>query len=133
MPSKQGGDYTIDTADYEPDEAKLDEVVRLVQAERRHLSDDDIRDFVLADWPEGVEHLRWLGNAPTREIADWVITGLCGVARGETETFQRGEYVDCDVCGQTVVHPGGIIRLLVCADCAPSQTNEPGVVVAELA
>jgi hypothetical protein len=29
-------------------------------------------DFILADWPEGDEHWRWVISAPIDEILDWV-------------------------------------------------------------
>jgi hypothetical protein len=29
------------------------------------------RDFILADWPEGDEHLRWVISASVEEILDW--------------------------------------------------------------
>lgn len=29
-------------------------------------------DFILADWPEGDEHWRWVIKAPVDEILDWV-------------------------------------------------------------
>lgn len=33
------------------------------------------REFILADWPEGDEHWRWVCDAPTDEILDWVAAG----------------------------------------------------------
>ena len=38
-------------------------------------SEEAIRDYCLADWPEGEEHQRWLDTAPIPEIADWVLAG----------------------------------------------------------
>jgi len=32
-------------------------------------------DFILADWPEGDEHLRWVLKAKVQEILDWVAAG----------------------------------------------------------
>jgi hypothetical protein len=29
-------------------------------------------DFILADWNEGDEHLRWVISATVREILDWI-------------------------------------------------------------
>lgn len=60
--------YTIDSD-------KLAQVVTLVQA-RHPLTAEQVRQFCLDDWPEGDEHQRWLDNASTEEIADWVVAGL---------------------------------------------------------
>ncbi len=32
-------------------------------------------DFILADWPEGDEHWRWVITAPEKDILDWVEAG----------------------------------------------------------
>lgn len=32
------------------------------------------KKFIMADWPEGNEHWRWVINAPIREILDWCET-----------------------------------------------------------
>ena len=32
-------------------------------------------DFILADWPEGDDHWRWVVTAPEQEILDWVEAG----------------------------------------------------------
>ena len=32
-------------------------------------------DFILADWPEGDEHWRWVASAPAVEIVDWAEAG----------------------------------------------------------
>jgi hypothetical protein len=32
-------------------------------------------DFILADWPEGEEHWRWVINASEDEILSWVAAG----------------------------------------------------------
>jgi hypothetical protein len=37
------------------------------------LSED--ADFILADWPEGEEHLRWVVEADESEILEWVEAG----------------------------------------------------------
>jgi len=31
-----------------------------------------LKDTILADWPEGDEHLRWALTAPEADIVDWV-------------------------------------------------------------
>ena len=36
---------------------------------------EDVREFCLADWPEGAEHQRWLDTASIDEIADWCCSG----------------------------------------------------------
>lgn len=33
------------------------------------------KDFILADWPEGDEHLRWVCRAPVKEIIEWAAAG----------------------------------------------------------
>ena len=33
------------------------------------------KEFILADWPEGDEHLRWVIKAPIDEILDWIQAG----------------------------------------------------------
>ena len=33
------------------------------------------RDVILADWPQGDEHWRWVATATEREILDWVEAG----------------------------------------------------------
>lgn len=33
------------------------------------------RDFIMADWPEGDEHWRWVATATEREIIDWAEAG----------------------------------------------------------
>jgi hypothetical protein len=45
-------------------------------AELARLPLDRVREYLLADWPEGAEHQAWLDNAPEREIAAWVRVGL---------------------------------------------------------
>ena len=35
----------------------------------------EVRDYCLADWPEGSEHQNWLNMAPIEEIAIWVSFG----------------------------------------------------------
>ena len=37
--------------------------------------DQEAREFCLADWPEGDEHLIWLIEASDQEIRDWVAAG----------------------------------------------------------
>jgi hypothetical protein len=32
-------------------------------------------EFILADWPEGDDHWRWVIDAPVEEIASWVEAG----------------------------------------------------------
>jgi hypothetical protein len=39
------------------------------------LTIEEVRDFALADWPEGEEHQAWLDTANEREIADWIVAG----------------------------------------------------------
>lgn len=55
------------------DDEKLETVARLVG-----MADDmdAVREYCLADWPEGEAHQRWLDNAPVSEIASWVRSGL---------------------------------------------------------
>ena len=33
------------------------------------------REFIMADWPEGREHWRWVLTAPVREIIEWAEAG----------------------------------------------------------
>ena len=33
------------------------------------------RDVILADWPQGDEHWRWVATAPVRDILSWVEAG----------------------------------------------------------
>lgn len=33
------------------------------------------RDFILADWPEGDDHWRWVATATERDILSWVEAG----------------------------------------------------------
>lgn len=39
-------------------------------------TDEEIKDYVLADWPEGQEHQDWLDRATVQEIGNWVCEGL---------------------------------------------------------
>ncbi len=56
---------------------KLNQVIRnvkndlnITKAEATSL----VNEYVFADWHEGDEHQEWLNEAPTGEIADWVIS-----------------------------------------------------------
>jgi len=31
--------------------------------------------FILADWPEGDDHWRWVATAPMAEVVDWAQAG----------------------------------------------------------
>lgn len=33
---------------------------------------EQVREFCLADWPEGEDHQLWLDTAPADEIAGWI-------------------------------------------------------------
>lgn len=44
--------------------------------ETPELADDE--GFILADWPEGDDHLLWVLNAPLSEIVGWVEAGRDG-------------------------------------------------------
>lgn len=57
------------------DQDKLDEVAALVR-QSSAISDSDVEDYCLADWPEGQEHQDWLDTADASEIANWVLAGL---------------------------------------------------------
>ena len=51
------------------------------QAERRVMRSAALSrhaDYILADWPEGDEHLRWVINATVHEILAWVLAGQDG-------------------------------------------------------
>jgi len=55
------------------DSEKLDEVIRIYNAETDPAASDDvIESTVLADWHEGDEHQDWLNDASAKEIADWL-------------------------------------------------------------
>ncbi|NIQ88799.1 MAG: hypothetical protein GWN93_06825 [Deltaproteobacteria bacterium] len=54
---------------------KIEPETLYFKAESRVCSDerlDSVREFVLADWPEGEEHWAWVIEATTEEILDWV-------------------------------------------------------------
>ena len=59
---------------YTINQNRLAEIVANVQ-QTSPMTEAQVRDFVLADWPEGAEHQDWLDNAPVSEIADWVVAG----------------------------------------------------------
>lgn len=61
------------SAYYEMDDARVKEVTVLVR-DFRCMSEADVAEFCLADWPEGTEHQEWLDTAPVQNIADWIIT-----------------------------------------------------------
>lgn len=50
---------------YERAERRVDRSAQLSQ----------YRAYILADWPEGDKHWRWVITAPVREIVDWVQAG----------------------------------------------------------
>lgn len=60
--------YTIDSE-------KLAAITASVQQRIPRMTEAQVRDFVLADWPEGQLHQDWLDNATVEEIASWVVTG----------------------------------------------------------
>ena len=33
-------------------------------------------DFILADWPEGDDHWKWVATAPVAEVVDWAEAGI---------------------------------------------------------
>ena len=46
------------------------------RARNRVLDDPNLAnhaEFILADWNEGEEHLRWVIDASTDEILDWIV------------------------------------------------------------
>lgn len=53
--------------------AKLGSVIQSVKYYFPNATDEQIKDFILADWHEGQEHQDWLDTATADEIADWVI------------------------------------------------------------
>lgn len=63
------GTFTIDMY-------KMERIVAVVHATRPEVDFEHIRNYVLADWPEGEEHQKWLDTAEDAEIAGWVIEGL---------------------------------------------------------
>ncbi len=73
-PQRRGKERTMTTDHYTIDPTKLTAITASVQASRP-MTEAQVRDFVLADWPEGAEHQQWLDSAPVSEIADWVVTG----------------------------------------------------------
>jgi hypothetical protein len=63
------------------DSSKLKKVVRIISKNTMvKMSDKEIEDFILADWPEGDEHQDWLNESDAEEIASWV--GDCNHGRG---------------------------------------------------
>jgi len=60
--------YTIDSE-------KLAAITASVQQKIPRMTESHVREYCLADWPEGQEHQDWLDSAPVSEIADWVVTG----------------------------------------------------------
>ena len=62
-------------SDFTIDPTKLTAITAIVQTSRPAMTEAQVRDYCLADWPEGQEHQDWLDNAPVSEIADWVIAG----------------------------------------------------------
>jgi hypothetical protein len=50
---------------YERAEARINRSVKLSK----------YRDFILADWPEGDSHLRWVITATAKEIVSWAEAG----------------------------------------------------------
>ena len=50
---------------YEQAQARVRETPELAEHEA----------FILADWCEGADHLRWVVDAPVAEIVDWIEAG----------------------------------------------------------
>ena len=76
-PQRKGKEQPMDrttTEHYTIDPTKLAAIVASVQTSRP-MTEAQVRDYCLADWPEGQEHQDWLDSASVSEIADWVIAG----------------------------------------------------------
>lgn len=48
---------------------------RALSRVRRSPQLSQYEQFIMADWPAGDEHLRWVLTASVREIVDWAIAG----------------------------------------------------------
>ena len=58
------------------DNVDVDAITRIVQASVPAATDDEVRDFIDADWPNADEHQGWLDSATADEVADWVASVL---------------------------------------------------------
>ena len=63
------------TEHYTIDPTKLTAIIASVQTSRPAMTEAQVRDYCLADWPEGQEHQDWLDSATVEEIASWVVDG----------------------------------------------------------
>ena len=60
---------------YSVDSEKLSAITASVQQRIPRMTESHVREYCLADWPEGQEHQAWLDSASVAEIADWVLAG----------------------------------------------------------
>jgi hypothetical protein len=69
MARVQGEHYSIE-------ESKLGAVLFAMPGDIPGIKGEDVTEFILADWPEGEEHQKWIDTAPAHEIAEWVTLGI---------------------------------------------------------
>jgi hypothetical protein len=50
----------------------LASLTKIVQESVPDATEEEIEQFVDADWPNAEEHQEWLDTATVKEIADWV-------------------------------------------------------------
>ena len=80
-------------------------------------------DFILADWPEGNEHLNWLLTATRKEIWDWIpseITAITSAASalGSVKTAKKSATSRTNgKLGGRPIHSSMIIRAKRVATC----------------
>lgn len=61
------------------DQDKLEQVIAAVLDSHYlplEITSADAKDFIMADWSEGDEHIEWLNTASVGAIVDWVIAGM---------------------------------------------------------
>jgi hypothetical protein len=66
--------------EYTIDENKLQKTTRAFNdiAYPYYATNEEIENFILADWHEGKGHQQWLDSVDAQEIADWVAACILG-------------------------------------------------------
>ena len=58
------------------DKLNMAEITRIVQQHIPEATTERVREFIDADWAEGVTHQEWLNTTSAQEIGDWVASSI---------------------------------------------------------